>query len=112
MTVTAKALVEAIQAPAADTTLYTAPLATRTIIDKLTGTNVSAGAVTLTVNLVPAAGAAGAANAISQAKSIAAGDSYTFPEIVGHVLNPGDILSVKASAGASINVRASGREIV
>ena len=111
MTVTAKTLVEATQAPAVDTTIYTAPASTRTIIDKFTGTNVTAGVVPLTVNIVAAAGAAGAANVISQTKNIAAGDAYTFPEIVGHVLNAGDFISVKAGAGASINVRASGREV-
>lgn len=111
MTVIAKTLFEAAQAPLADTTVYTAPANTRTIVDKFTATNVTAGALTLTVNLVQAAGAVAVSNALISAQSIAAGASYLCPEIVGHILNPGDFLSIKASAAASINVRGSGREI-
>lgn len=111
MTVLAKTLFEATQAPLADTTVYTAPANTRTIVDKFTATNVTAGALTFTVNLVPSGGAAGATNTLIAAQSIAAGASYLCPEIVGHILNPGDFLSIKASAAASINARGSGREV-
>lgn len=110
MTVTAKCLVEGTLATAAQTTLYTAPAATRTIIDKFTGTNTSGAPVLLTVNLVASGGGAGALNATAS-KSIAANDSYTFPEIAGHVLNAGDFISVLAASGGAISVRASGREV-
>jgi hypothetical protein len=111
MTVIAKPLFEALQAANAETTQYTAPVGTRTIIDKFTGTNTTAGAVTLTVKLIASGGAAGAGNTIVSAKSLAAGECYTFPEIVGHVLAPGDFISTLAGAAASITVRASGREV-
>ncbi len=113
MTVTAKTLVEMTQAPNVDTTVYTASLAglVRTIIDKFTATNVTAGAVVITVNLVANAGVVGAGNIVTSVKSIAPNDSYTFPEIAGHVLNPGDFISIKAGAATSINVRVSGREV-
>jgi hypothetical protein len=111
MTVQAKSLFTPLQASNAETTQYTAPGATRTIIDKFTGTNTTAGAVNLTVKLVQSGGAAGAANTIVSVKAIAAGECYTFPEIVGHVLNPGDFISTLASAAASITIRASGREV-
>lgn len=110
MSVTAKSLFAPLQAPNANTTLYTAN-AVRTIIDKFTGTNTTAGAVTLTVFLVAAAGAAGVTNEIVAVRSLAANECYTFPEIVGHVLNAGDFIVVSASAAASITVRASGREV-
>lgn len=111
MTVTAKCLIEPLQASNADTTQYVAPASTRTIIDKFTGTNTTAGAVTLTVNLVAVGGSVSASNTIVSAKSLAAGECYTFPELVGHVLNTGDFLSTIAGAATSITIRASGREV-
>jgi hypothetical protein len=111
MTVQAKALFEPLQIAAAETTQYTTPAATRTIIDKFTGTNTTAAAQTITVKLIASGGAAGAGNTIVSVKSIAPGECYTFPELVGHVLNPGDFISTLCSAGASITCRSSGREI-
>lgn len=111
MSVQAKCIIEPLQVTNAEVTQYTTPGSTRTIIDKFTGTNTTGGAVTLTVKLVPNAGAAGAGNTIVSAKSLAAGECYTFPEIVGHVLNAGDFISTLAGAAASITVRASGREV-
>lgn len=111
MSVTARSLFAPNQAPNANTTQYTAAVGVRTILDKFTGTNTTAGAVTLTVFLVPSAGAAGVTNTIVSARSLAAGECYTFPEIVGHVLNAGDFLVTLASAAASITVRGSGREV-
>lgn len=110
MAVIAKTLIEPTQAPAGNTTQYTAN-GVRTIIDKFTGTNTTAGAATLTVFLVVAAGAASAANTIVSARSLAAGECYTFPELVGHVLNPGDFLVTASGTAAAITVRASGREV-
>jgi phage tail tape-measure protein len=111
MTVSAKTLIEPVQAAAANTTQYTAPAATRTIIDKFTGTNTTAAVATLTVNLVASGGGASATNTIVSAKPLAPGECYTFPEIVGHVLNPGDFISTLAGTAAAISVRASGREV-
>lgn len=110
MAVIAKALFNPLQVPAVATTLYTAT-GVRTIIDKFTGTNTTAGPVTLAVNLVQAGGGASAANTIVFSKSLAAGECYTFPEVVGHVLNAGDFISAIAGAATSITVRCSGREV-
>jgi hypothetical protein len=82
-----------------------------TLIDKFTATNYTAGAVTLSINLVTAADTAGNQNLIVKTKSLAAGETYTFPEIVGHVLGPSDFISTIASAATSINIRATGRQI-
>ena len=108
MTVIATALFEATDTPTTDTAMYTCPSATRVYIDKLTATNTTAAALTININLVAASGAAGSSNLIVSAYSIAAGASYTFPEVVGHVLNPGAFLNAKASA-TGITLRASGR---
>lgn len=110
MTVLAKCLIESAQAAAAQTTMYTAPAGTRTIIDKLTGTNTTGSSAQITVNLVPSGSTASAPNVITPIQTIVAGGSYTFPEVVGHILNPGDFISVLAGSVA-ITVRASGREV-
>lgn len=111
MTVTAKVLIDPLQVTNAQVTQYTAPVNTRTIIDKFTATNTSAAAATLTVNLVKLAGAAGAANTVVSAKTVSPGECYTFPEIVGHILNPGDFISTLAGTTLVLTVRASGREV-
>lgn len=110
MTVTAKPLIVSKYASNAEATEYTAPAGTRTIVDKFTGYNGTAGAVVLTVKLVPNGGTAGATN-ITSAKSIAAGETYTFPEIVGHSLEAGGFVSVLSASASAIVIRSSGREV-
>src|SRR6187431_2842542 len=103
MTVTTLCLIESKDAANAITTQYTADSnsRTRTIIDKFTGNNYTAGIVTLTVYLVPFGGAAGNSN-ILKTKALAAGECYTFPEVVGHTLNPGDFIATNCSAATSV----------
>lgn len=112
MAVTPKVLVDPLQAAAAESNVYISPTGGKgTIIDKFTGTNTTAAAVTLTIKLVKVATAAAASNTIVNVKSLAANECYTFPELVGHVLGPGDFISILAGAATSITVRASGREL-
>lgn len=110
MAVTAKVLIPAKNAENAQTTQYTATGVTA-IIDKFTATNYSAGVVTISVNVVTTADTAGNQNLVVKTKALQAGETYTFPEIVGQILNPGDFISTIASAATSINIRAGGREI-
>jgi len=110
MTVTVKVLIPAKQAENAQTTQYTATNA-KAIIDKFTATNTSAANVTLSVNLVTGGGSPGAANLVVDARSIAPDETYTFPELVGQVLESGGFISTLASAATSLTIRASGREI-
>jgi hypothetical protein len=109
MATSAVVLFEAKFAENAQTTQYTSTLVT-TSIDKFTATNVTGGAQTISVNLVPSGGAAGTSNTITFTKTIPAGKSYTFPEIVGHILAAGGFISTLASAVSSIVIRASGRQ--
>ena len=111
MAVTVRALVAAKAAESSQTSQYTCPAATRAIIDKFTATNTSANSATLSVNIVTTGGTAADGNLITKTKAIAAGEVYTFPELVGHVLEPGGFISTLASAATSITIRASGREI-
>jgi len=110
MTVTTKVLIAAKTAENSQTTQYTATGVTA-IIDKFTATNYSASAATISVNLVTAAGSAGNDNLIVKTKSLQAGETYTFPEIVGQVLAPSGFISTIAGTASAINIRASGREV-
>lgn len=109
MTVTVENIIPAKDAETVNTAQYTSDDA-RTIIDKFTATNVSAGILTLSVNIVPNAGSASNTNLIVDAKSIAVGETFTFPELVGHVLTIGDFISTNASA-TGLTIRASGRVV-
>ena len=111
MTVTAKTLIQSRYAGVVDTTEYTVPAATTTIIDKFTATNTDASARTVTVNLVAPSGSVSPANVITSAFSIAAGASVDLPEIKNHVLETGAFISVVASVATKVVIRASGREV-
>jgi hypothetical protein len=92
------------------TTQYTSPVNNKTLIDKFTGRNYSGGAVTLSVYIVPSGGSAATSNLIVL-YSLAAGETYTFPEMIGQALDPGDFIVTTASAATSICIRSSGRQI-
>ena len=110
MTVTVKVLIPAKTAESTQTTQYTASGVT-TIIDKFTATNYSASAATISVNLVTGATTAGDSNLITKTKTLQPSEVYTFPELVGQVLNPGDFISTIAGTASAINMRVSGREV-
>lgn len=110
MTVTVKPLIPAKTAEDSPTTQYTA-LGVTAIIDKFTATNYSALAATISVNLVTATGAAGNDNLIVKTKTLQPSETYTFPELVGHVLAPSGFISTIAGTASAINIRASGREV-
>ena len=110
MTIVVSAIIPAKTAENSQTTQYTSTGVT-TIIDKFTATNYSASPATLSVNLVTSAGSAGNDNLITKTKTLLASEVYTFPELVGQVLNPGDFISTIAGTSSAINIRASGRVI-
>ena len=110
MSVTVKVLIPAKTAENSQTTQYTATGVTA-IIDKFTATNYSATAATISVNLVTAAGSASNDNLITKTQTLQASETYTFPELVGHVLAPSGFISTIAGTASAINIRASGREV-
>ena len=110
MTVVVKNIVPAKTVENTQTTQYTSTNVT-TIIDKFTATNYSATAATISVNLVTTAGSAGNQNLITKTKTLQPSEVYTFPELVGQVLNPGDFISTLAGTASAINMRVSGREV-
>lgn len=110
MAVNPKVLIAAKIAENSQTTQYTATGVTA-ILDKFTATNYDTVARTISVNLVTSADTAGNQNLIVKTKTLQAGETYTFPELVGHVLAPSGFISTLASAATAINIRASGREV-
>lgn len=110
MAIVAKNIIPAKNAENAQTTQYVATGVT-TIIDKFTATNFSSGMVNVSVNLATVGESTGNSNLIVKTRALQAGETYTFPEIVGHILQPGGFISTLASAAAAVNIRASGREI-
>ncbi len=110
MAVTVKTIIPAKQAENVQTTQYTA-VNCKTIIDKFTATNTRVNNVALSVNLAGSGGSPGVSNLIVDARTVAPDETYTFPELVGQVLEPGDFISTLAGAATSLTIRASGREI-
>ena len=110
MTVNVKILIPAKIAETTQTTQYTATGVT-TLIDKFTATNYSASAATISVNLVTNADTVGNQNLIVKTKTLQAGETYTFPELVGAALAASGFISTIAGTASAINIRASGREI-
>jgi len=110
MTVTIKVLVPPVQMQATQTTQYTATVV-RAIIDKATVTNTDSVARTFSLNLVPAAGSASNSNLIVDTRTVQPDETYTCPELVGHVLGTGDFISTIASAATALTLRVSGREV-
>ena len=110
MTVTVTTLVPAQTANNTQSTVYTATGVTA-IIDKFTATNYSGTAATISVNLVTSGGTAGNNDLIVKTKTLQASETYTFPELVGHVLRPGGFISTLAGTASAINIRVSGREV-
>ena len=110
--ITPKALVNGVNLTAVAATYYTAGTGVRAIIKRATFCNDDTGVVTVTINLVPSGGAAAYGNRITKAKSLAAGETWSCPDIDNHVLEAGGFISMLASVDAKIGVRISGYEVV
>jgi len=106
MAVTPKALIDTAQLTNAAATVYTSTNIV-TIIDSFKLVNVTAGAVTATVSI----GADAAGTRFISARSLAPGETYNCPEMVGQILNAGQLIQAYASANTSVNIRASGRQV-
>ena len=110
MAVNVKVLIPAKIAENTQVTQYTATNVSA-IIDKFTATNYSASAATISINLVTQFDSSGNQNLIIKAKTLLPSETYTFPELVGHVLQPGGFISTIAGTASAINIRSSGRVV-
>lgn len=112
MAVTSKVLFPAAYIGTGIATLYTAENPKTAVIDKFTATN--NGTVAATISVYLSSGAVGNSSRITAVRKLAPNETYTFPEVTGHVLSSLDVeeyISAVASVGNSITVRISGREI-
>jgi hypothetical protein len=105
-------IVTAQYAPNSQTVLYTSPSGTTTRIDKLTVTNVSGSVQTISINLVPNGGTVGASNLTTDAQAITPSQTWNSPNEYQHYLNPGDSLSVLASAASALSIAVAGLQVV
>ena len=92
-------------------TFYTVPASTWGIVKKATFCNDDAIPVTVTINLVPSGGSAAYGNRITKAKALAAGETWSCPDVENHVMEAGGFISMVASVTAKIGVRISGFEV-
>lgn len=98
--------------PAVDTTLYTlsASLSSAQIVSGVC-TNYSAGAETITVNIIPNGGSVGSTNIYIDEQSIVAGTGDPLDNIIGAILAPGDAISVNGSTITTMNLRLGIKEL-
>src|SRR5688572_13397474 len=108
MTVTAKALVQGSVLTGAAVSYYATPASARAVIKSATVCNTTAGAISVTVHIVPSAGAPAAANTLISARSVAAGASDNCPELVNKVLEPSSTLQ---ALGSGLTLVVGGVEI-
>lgn len=92
-------------------TYYTTPANTKAIIKKLTFTNSTATAQTVTVYLVPSGGAAGVTNILVDARVVGAKETYECFEAQGQTFQPAGTLQAKSDAGAAITINGAIAEI-
>jgi hypothetical protein len=96
--------------PLAVATFYTVPANTMTTISAATLTNSTAIARTVTMHLVPNGGAAGPANMILSARTIAAGESYNVVQAIGQTIHAGATIQALSDLAGAVALVASGYE--
>lgn len=107
MTTQRATLIPSKEVDASETTQYTSTGVTTTIWN-CTVTNKTGSAATITIRIVPSGGSAGATNTIISARSIAAGECYPCPELVGKVLGDGQFISTLAGTANALVINAGG----
>ena len=103
-----KTLREAKYAENSQTTQYTVPLNTSTIIDGIQVANNTGAAATMTINVVPSGSAAAATNVVQPTTSVAAGTKVTM--LAGTWMNAGDFISTLAGTASALVIHIGGRE--
>ena len=105
MTVGQKNIVPGVLLGVTLSTLHTAPASTRERICNATLTNDTASVITCTVHVVSSGGSVGSLNKKISAYPLAPGETYTCPELIGRVLEPGDTIQALGN-GAAFDVSA------
>jgi hypothetical protein len=82
--------------PVTNTTIYTVPALTRTMVKCITLANTTAASITVALNLVPSAGSPAAANTLLPTIPVLANSVFQLD--TAQVMNAGDFINVIASA--------------
>lgn len=101
-------IIEPQFAPSSQTTLFTQNVGAAVRIDSLSVCNTDSIAATISINLVPSGGSAGASNLTTKLQPIAAGQTWNSPNEVGKVLWPGDFISVICATASVAAISAGG----
>ena len=109
MAITIRRAFDPVQLPNAAATQYTATNV-KFVITHATIVNTTAGAVTATVHICAVATET-ATNMKISAKSIAAGEAYLCPELIGSVVPGGGTIRAFASAATSLSFDVAGYEV-
>ena len=109
MSSTYKRLIDGGYVPAVTGAGYTATA--RTVIHKMTFTNKEATAATVTIYLVPSGSSASNAYAVANQHSIASEETWSCPDVEGHVLDTGDTIEYFCNTPTAVAVVCSGVEI-
>ena len=88
-------------------TLYTVPTNARTIVKTIDVCNTTAGALQISICMVPVAGSAGTGNALVYGASVPANSTFQWEGT--QIMNDGDFISAKGSA-VGLTLTASGGE--
>ncbi len=100
------------QPAATNTTLYTCPANTIARVLKCTVTNDTTTVVTISFNKVPSGGSVAVTNLIMNLRAIGGNETYECPEVVGQVLDAGDVMSAIASVADQLTVSLDVVEVV
>ena len=109
MAVNIQPLIEVVPLTNATATYFTAQVPTR--IDKMTVANPTGGAATVSIYWVPQSGTAGDSNVLVKTRPVQSLESWDVWPFIGQVLAVGDTIQAVASAGATINLAASGTTV-
>lgn len=99
------------QLTVAAATYYLTPANTKGIVKKLTFTNSTATAQTVTVYLVPSGGTAGVTNILVDARVVGAHETYECFEAQGQTFQAAGFLQAKSDAGSAITINGAIAEI-
>lgn len=83
----------------------------KTIIDKLSVTNVDPNDADISIWLVEVGDSPINGNLIVDSRVLAPDETYNFPEIVGQVLENGGMIYTQASAANALTISSAGRQI-
>lgn len=107
-TYTEKQLAQSCVASTTETTVYTVPGATTTIVKQIVCANVTASAATTSISIVASGGTAGVTNRILEQVSIPANSTVSFD--LSQVMAAAGFISIKQGTASAITTTISGVE--